>query len=68
VQSTIIYTVGIKLFMYLVANKGTSWWKGEVAVFFVCAAATVAFGEIMHRAVDLPGRQLAHLSWKWIRE
>ena len=67
-QSTIIYTVGIKLFMYLVENKGTSWAGGEVAAFFVCAAATVVFGEIMHRAVDLPGRRLAHLFWKWMRE
>ena len=68
VQSTIIYTIGIKLFLYLVENKGRTWVEGKLAAFFVCAAATVVFGEIMHRTVDLPGRRLAHLFWKWMRD
>ncbi|KAJ9293492.1 hypothetical protein DTO271G3_7757 [Paecilomyces variotii] len=68
VQSIIIYTAGIKLFVHL--NQEKRWpSEGSVfTVFIVCLAAVVPIAELFYRLVEYPSRALAYRLFDWIRE
>ena len=68
VQSIILYTAGIKLFMYLNVNKGVPAVAVNVLCLVVCLPAVILSAEIFHRAVDFPSQQFAHIVFDWIRE
>jgi peptidoglycan/LPS O-acetylase OafA/YrhL len=67
VQSTIIYTAGIKLYMHLTLSKEKSAVAATTACLFVCLPVTIIGGEIFHRLVDQPSQRLAHAVWEWLR-
>jgi hypothetical protein len=69
IQSTIIYTVGIKLFLALHVNTHrVSFPVAVMLAFVVCLGVTVPGAEIFHRVVDRPSKVLAHVLFDWVRE
>ncbi|CAO2649149.1 Nn.00g100980.m01.CDS01 [Neocucurbitaria sp. VM-36] len=64
-QSLIIYTVGIKLYLYI-ESIGTSNTLNNLACFCVCASAVAVSSEIFYRLVDLPSIVIAREFWKWM--
>ena len=68
VQSWIIYTVGIKLFMHLAQGNGSSFDAANVACFFVCLLTTMSVGEVFYRLVDYPADAFARLFFDWLRD
>jgi len=66
-QSIVVYTIGIKLFVHM-HDKGVGFSGDAIATFIVCVAATGVFGEIMHHLVDTPGRRFSHVFWGWLTE
>lgn len=67
VQSTIVYTMGIKLFLYLNQDK-TILFPGAVSICLaVCVVASGVAAEVFYRLVDYPSRILAHVLFDWIR-
>ncbi|KAJ4411067.1 hypothetical protein N0V91_001440 [Didymella pomorum] len=65
VQSIIIYTVGIKLWMAL-ASTGVSGALSTFASFIVCAAMTAIGSEVFYRLVDLPSVAAAKAFWSFM--
>ena len=68
VQSLIIYTCGIRLFMHIQTTSTTSVEATVVACFFACVPATAVFAELFHRLVDYPSQIFAHYVFDWIRK
>jgi peptidoglycan/LPS O-acetylase OafA/YrhL len=67
-QGFLIYTIGIKLFMYLRFAKNTNFSLATIATFITCLVVTGLVGEVMYRGVELPGRRGVHVLWKWMQE
>jgi hypothetical protein len=65
VQSIIIYTVGIKLWMAM-ASTGVSGPLSTFASFIVCAAMTAIGSEIFYRLIDLPSVAAAKAFWSFM--
>lgn len=65
VQSIIIYTVGIKLWMAM-TGTGVSDALSTFASFVVCAAVTAIGSEIFYRLVDLPSVAAAKAFWTFM--
>ncbi len=65
-QSIVVWTVGIKLFLYLHAEQGLSIAATNGVVFFVCLLAVAFFAEGYHRLVDLPTRWFAKAVFAWL--
>lgn len=65
VQSIIIYTVGIKLWMVM-ANAGVNNAVSTLASFAVCATSVALSSEIFYRLVDLPSIAAAKALWKFM--
>ncbi len=67
-QSIVIYTAGIKLFMHLSIERNMSVEGSRLVCLLVCVAI-VAFGaELFHRLVDCPSKAFAHIVFDWIRK
>lgn len=66
-QSIVIYTAGIKLFMHLSIEKSLSVEAARVVCLIVCAIMVIVGAEMFHRLVDLPSRKLAFSVYDWIR-
>ncbi|KAH9860613.1 hypothetical protein J1614_011944 [Plenodomus biglobosus] len=65
VQSIVIYTAGIKLWLHI--NKsGTSDTLNTFAVFCACAPAVALASEIFYRIVDIPSVAFARAFWAWM--
>lgn len=65
VQSIVIYTAGIKLWLHI--NKsGTSDTLNTFAVFCTCAATVALASEVFYRAIDIPSVAFARLFWAWM--
>ncbi|KAI8935845.1 hypothetical protein NX059_007362 [Plenodomus lindquistii] len=65
VQSIVIYTAGIKLWLHL--NKlGTSDTLNTFAVFCACAPAVALASEVFYRLIDIPSIAFARVSWAWM--
>lgn len=67
-QSIVIYTAGIKLFMHLSIEKNLSVEAARVVCLFVCAIIVIIGAEVFHRLVDLPSKKLAFTVFDWIRK
>lgn len=67
VQSIVIYTAGIKLFMHLSIEKKLSIEASRVVCLIVCVTSVILGAELFHRLVDTPSRKLAYLVFDWIR-
>ncbi|KAF2994791.1 hypothetical protein E8E13_000797 [Curvularia kusanoi] len=65
IQSTIVYSIGIKLWMSM-KNGGASDVACTAASFFVCAAVTAVASEVFYRLVDLPSVSAAKQFWKFM--
>ncbi|KAJ4987806.1 hypothetical protein SVAN01_06686 [Stagonosporopsis vannaccii] len=65
VQSIIIYTVGIKLWMYM-DGAGVSSAVSTLASFIACASSVALASEIFYRIVDLPSIAAAKASWTFM--
>ncbi|CAF9928121.1 hypothetical protein IMSHALPRED_007391 [Imshaugia aleurites] len=68
VQSLIIYTVGIKLYMNLSMQKSFSVRASRSICLVVCVATTVLGAEVFHRLVEYPSQVFARVFFDWIRE
>jgi hypothetical protein len=66
VQGIIIYTLGIKFFVYL-HRKGWSDTGATLLCLPVCLGAVIPSAEIFFRLVELPSQILAKESFEWIR-
>ncbi|KAI9700104.1 MAG: hypothetical protein M1836_002638 [Candelina mexicana] len=71
-QSIIIYTAGIKLYLHLAlpipGSQYTPTDPVKVGVCFIVLLPMIALGaEIFHRLVDHPSKVLAHMAFDWIR-
>ncbi|KAH8654060.1 hypothetical protein BGZ60DRAFT_386647 [Tricladium varicosporioides] len=67
-QSTIIYTAGIKLYLHLRTSQGWSDGGAGTMCLFVCLLVTIPAVEIFYRIVDVPSQWLAKGAFDWIRE
>ncbi|KAF1846005.1 uncharacterized protein K460DRAFT_313030 [Cucurbitaria berberidis CBS 394.84] len=65
VQSIIVYTAGIKLFLHIKAT-GTGDAVNNFACFCVCAPLVALASEVFYRLVDLPSVVLARIFWTWM--
>ena len=68
VQSTIIYTAGIKLFMHLRITKSWSFEGATIAALAVCLVSVIPAAEVFYRFIDVPSQKFAHVVFDWIRE
>ncbi|KAJ4370385.1 hypothetical protein N0V83_004903 [Neocucurbitaria cava] len=65
VQSLVIYSVGIKLYLHI-NTTGTGKAANNLACFCVCASSVAVASEIFYRLVDLPSIVVARKCWKWM--
>jgi hypothetical protein len=65
VQSIIIYTIGIKLWMFM-NDSGVNSEVCTLASFVVCASSVAVGSEIFYRLVDLPSIAAAKAFWTWM--
>ena len=65
VQSIIVYTIGIKLWMHM-DNKGIASMVSTLASFVVCASSVALASEIFYRAIDLPSIAAAKAFWEFM--
>lgn len=65
VQSIIVYTVGIKLWMFM-DDAGTNSAVSTLAIFGVCASLVGVGSEMFYRLVDLPSIATAKAFWTWM--
>lgn len=65
-QSIILWSAGIKLFLHLHVELGTSPAVANLAVFVTGVIATAMFGEAYYRGVDLPSQWFASLAYVWL--
>ena len=62
-----MYTAGIKLFLHLTQDQGSSTDTANVAAFFVCLLTTAATAEVFYRLVDHPADAFARRFFEWLR-
>lgn len=67
-QSIMIYTIGIRLFMHLSVEKHVQFGGAVIACLVSCLAASAVGAEIFYRVLDYPSMALAHKLFDWIRE
>lgn len=67
-QSIIIYTVGIRLFMHLSVEKHAQFGGAVIACLISTLAVSAVSAEIFYRVLDYPSMALAHKLFDWIRE
>ncbi|KAF2732264.1 hypothetical protein EJ04DRAFT_578516 [Polyplosphaeria fusca] len=65
VQSIIIYSAGIKLYMHLNGN-GMNHEAAAFLCFLICAPLVALLSEAFYRAVDVPSKIIAHHTWAWM--
>ena len=65
VQSIIVYTVGIKLWIHM-DNAGVASMVSTLASFFACASLVALASEIFYRVVDLPSIAAAKAFWTFM--
>jgi hypothetical protein len=65
VQSIIIYTVGIKLWMLMDGARVNSS-ISILASFVACASSVAVASEMFYRLVDLPSIAAAKTFWAWM--
>lgn len=68
IQSTIIYTVGIMLYLHLRTNQGWSDGGAGTMCLFVCLLITVPAAEVFYRVIDVSSQRFAKRAFDWIRE
>lgn len=68
IQSIIIYTLGINLYMHLSIDKGMSTVPTRVLCLLVSVVITVLGAEVFYRVVDYPSQVLAKRGFNWIRK
>ncbi|KAF2650849.1 hypothetical protein K491DRAFT_638477 [Lophiostoma macrostomum CBS 122681] len=66
-QPLMIYTAGIKLYMYLHA-AGTNHELATFVCFVVCLPLTAVASEMFYRIVDVPSMAVAKEVWEWIKK
>ncbi|KAF2624322.1 hypothetical protein BU25DRAFT_348094 [Macroventuria anomochaeta] len=65
VQSIIVYTIGIKLWVFM-DDAGVNSAVRTLASFAVCASSVAVVSEIFYRLVDLPSIAAAKTFWTWM--
>ncbi|KAK4983116.1 hypothetical protein LTR66_008951 [Elasticomyces elasticus] len=68
IQSIIVYTLGIKLFMHMTTNPSYNTANARGASFVACLATTIVAAEAFYRLVDRPSQAFARMVFDWIRE
>lgn len=66
-QSTIIYTIGIKLFVHVTMDQGWSFSAATTVGLLACVSATALAAELFYRVVDYPSTVVPHLVFDWLR-
>lgn len=64
-QSILIYTVGIKLWIFM-DDAGVKNVVSTLASFAVCASSVAAASEVFYRALDLPSIAAAKGFWTFM--
>lgn len=64
-QSIIIYTVGVKLWLFM-DDAGVRSELNSLASFAVCSSLVALASEIFYRLVDLPSIAAAKGFWTWM--
>jgi len=64
-QSLVIYTVGIKLYMQMADTGNNTATSGFVA-FIVCLPLTALLSEVFYRVVDIPSIVVARAFWTFM--
>ncbi|KAB8298717.1 hypothetical protein EYC80_000892 [Monilinia laxa] len=68
VQSIIIYTVGIKLFVHLTETRNAPFEGAATGCFFVCLLTVIPSAEIFYRLIDFPSQAFARATFDWIKK
>lgn len=68
VQSLIIYTAGVKVFMHLRVTKNWPLEPSAFICFIVCLPTVALSSEIFYRVVDYPAIAIARFALDWIRK
>lgn len=68
IQSTMIYIVGIRVFMHLRYKKDMSFPGSTIVTLITCLAVVIPAAEAFHWLVEKPSKLLAHKSFEWITD
>ncbi|KAI5197059.1 hypothetical protein AUEXF2481DRAFT_82287 [Aureobasidium subglaciale EXF-2481] len=67
VSTLLMYTAGIKIFLYCYNNAGYTPASSKAVAFFVVLPASIIAGEIFHWAIDKPAVWAGHAVYAWTR-
>ncbi|KAH7132296.1 hypothetical protein B0J11DRAFT_600758 [Dendryphion nanum] len=67
VQPLLIYTAGIKLYMFTQASS-VNHEAAVLACFVVCVPLVMLVSELFYRIVDIPSMVVAKETWEWLRK
>ncbi|CAD0094269.1 unnamed protein product [Aureobasidium vineae] len=68
VSTLLMYTAGIKLFLYCNVSAGLSSAAAKAVAFFVVLPASILCGELFHWAIDKPAVWAGHAVFDWTRK
>jgi hypothetical protein len=66
VQAIVIYTAGIRLYLYIDASTRTEHALNTFACFCVCAPLVAIASEVFYRVIDVPSVVAARMFWGWM--
>ncbi|KAI4717449.1 hypothetical protein E4T48_06333 [Aureobasidium sp. EXF-10727] len=68
VSTLLMYTAGVKLFLYCNVSAGLSSASAKAVAFFVVLPASILCGELWHWAIDKPATWAGHAVFDWTRK
>ncbi|KAI4724316.1 hypothetical protein E4T49_07944 [Aureobasidium sp. EXF-10728] len=68
VSTLLMYTAGVKLFLYCNVSAGLSSAAAKAVAFFVVLPASILCGELWHWAIDKPAIWAGHAVFDWTRK
>ncbi|CAD0112275.1 unnamed protein product, partial [Aureobasidium uvarum] len=68
VSTLLMYTAGIKLFLYCNVSAGLGSAAAKAVAFFVVLPASIICGELFHWAIDKPAVWAGHAVFDWTRK
>ncbi|KAH0386129.1 hypothetical protein KCU92_g2911, partial [Aureobasidium melanogenum] len=67
VSTILMYTAGIKIFLYCNVSHGYTSASAKAVAFFLVLPCSIIGGEIFHRAIDKPAVWASHAFFDWTR-
>ncbi|THW08162.1 hypothetical protein D6D24_09400 [Aureobasidium pullulans] len=67
-STLLMYTAGVKIFLYCNVSAGYSSASAKAVAFFVVLPCSILAGEIFHWAIDKPAVWAGHAVFRWTRD